>query len=81
MYIFREKRLRMTRTLQRVSLRLSIHLGYLHQDTGKRCLEIARMRLYRKYSKATICRHMNKSIGDLAVDKYKEYLGLTPNLV
>ena len=27
---------------------------------------------YEKYSNATICRHMKKAIGDLAVDKRKE---------
>lgn len=30
-----------------------------------------KMRSSGKYSKATICRHMKKSIGDLAVDKRK----------
>ena len=70
----------MTRTLQRVPLELSIHWRYLHQDARKSCLEITKMRSYGKYSKATICRHMKKSIGDLAVDKREENQGRLPKL-
>ena len=51
--------------LQRVPLDVSINWRYLHQDAGKTYLETSNMRLYWKYSKATICRHMNKNIGDL----------------
>ena len=61
----------MTRPLQRVPLKVSIHWRYLHEDSGKRCLEIARMRS---------CGHMRKSIGDLAVDKRKENQGRPPKL-
>ena len=70
----------MTRTLQRFSLGVSIHWRYLHQDAGKSCFGIARMRSYGKYSKATICKHMKKCIGDLAVDKSKENQGRPPKL-
>ena len=38
------------------------------------------MRPFGKYSKATICRHMKKSIGDLAVDRSKENQGRPPKL-
>ena len=69
----------MTRTLQRVPLEVSIHWRYLRQDTGKSCLEIAKIRSYGMYSKA-ICRHMKKSIGDLAIDKRKENQGRSPKL-
>ena len=36
------------------------------------------MRSYWKYSKATICRHMKKSIGDLVVDLHKNNQGRPP---
>ena len=55
--------------LQRVPLNVSINWRYLHHDAGKRCSEISKMRSYWKYSKATICRHMKKNIGDLVVTK------------
>ena len=62
----------MTKTLQRVPLEVSIHWRYLHQDAGKTWLEISKMRpSYKKYSKATICRHMKKEIGDLVADQRK----------
>lgn len=51
------RKLRMTRTFQRVLLEVSIHWRYLHQDVGKSCLKIAMMRSYGKYSKATLFRH------------------------
>ena len=58
----------MANKLQRVPLDVSIHWCYLHQDAGKTYSEISKMRSYWKYSKATICRHMKKNIGDLVVD-------------
>ena len=51
--------------LQRVPLDVSINWLYLHQDARKTYSEISNMRSYWKYSKATICRHMKKNIGDL----------------
>ena len=57
--------LNMAKKLQRVPLDVSIHWCYLHQDAGKTYSEISKMRSYWKYSKATICRHMKKNIGDL----------------
>ena len=65
--------------LQRVPLDVSINRRYLHQDAGKTYSEISKMRSYRKYSKATICRHMKKSIGDVVVTK--EYSGKTSKTV
>ena len=38
------------------------------------------MRSYWKYSKATICRHMKKNIGDLVVDLRKNNQGRPPKL-
>ena len=38
------------------------------------------MRSYWKYSKATICRHMRKNIGDLVVDLQKNKQGRPPKL-
>ena len=58
----------MVKNLIRVPLDVSIHWRYLHQDVGKTYSEISKMRSYWKYSKATICRHMKKNIGDLVVD-------------
>ena len=55
--------------LQRVPLDVSINWCYLDQDLGKTYSEISNMRSYWKYSKATICRHMKKNIGDLVVTK------------
>ena len=65
----------MTKNLQRVSLEVSIHWRYLHQDAGKTWFEISKMKSYGKYSKATICRHMVKNIGDLVPDKRKQNQG------
>ena len=65
----------MTKNLQRVSLEVSIHWRYLHQDAGKTWFEISKMKSYGKYSKATICRHMVKNIGDLVPDKRKRNQG------
>ena len=65
----------MTKNLQRVSLEVSIHWRYLHQDGGKTWFEISKMKSYGKYSKATICRHMVKNIGDLVPDKRKQNQG------
>ena len=39
-----------------------------------------KMRSYWKYSKATICRHMKKNIGDLVVDLRKNNQGRRPKL-
>ena len=50
--------------LQRVPLDVSINWRYLHQDAGKTYSEISNMRSYWNYSKAIICRHMKKNIGD-----------------
>ena len=55
--------------LQRVPLDVSINLCYLHQDARKTYSETSRLRSYLKYSKATICRHMKKNIGNLPVMK------------
>ena len=66
--------------LQRVPLDVSIHWHYLHQDAGKTYSEISKMRPYWKYSKATICRHMKKNIGDLVVDLRKNNQVRTPEL-
>jgi len=53
----------------RVPLEVSIHWRYLHQDGRKTWKDISHMKKYSKYSKATICRHMKKSIGDTVIDK------------
>ena len=66
----------MAKKLQRVPLDVvSIHWHYPHQDAGKTYSEISKMRSYWKYSKATICRHMKKNIGDLVVDLRKNNQG------
>ena len=62
----------MSENLQRFPLGVSIHWRYLHQDGGKTWFEISKMKSYGKYSKATICRHMVKIIGDLVPDKRKK---------
>ena len=55
--------------LQRIPLDVSINWRYLHQNAGKTYSEISNTRSYWKYSKATICRHIKKNIGDLVVTK------------
>ena len=70
----------MNKNLQRVSLEVSIHWRYLHQDGGKTWFEISKMKSYGKYPKATICRHMVKNIGDLVPDKRKQNQGRPANL-
>ena len=62
----------LTKILQRVPLEISIHWRDLHQDGRKSWLEISNMKSYGKYSKATMCRHMVKNIGDLVPDKRKQ---------
>ena len=59
----------------RVHLEVSIHWRYLHQDQEKTWKEIARMKDYKKYSKATICRHMKKPINDTVIDKRRNNKG------
>ena len=68
------------RKLNRVPLQFSIHWRYLHQDLGKKWYEIQRLPAYRKISKATVCRHMNKAIGDIVIDKRKNNKGRPPKL-
>ena len=52
--------------------KVSIQWRYLHQDAGKTWLEISKMKSYGKYSKATICRHLVKNIGDLVPGNEKK---------
>ena len=42
--------------------------------------EISKMTSYWKYSKATICRHMKKNLGNLVVDLWKNNQGRPPKL-
>ena len=71
----------MVKNLKRVPLDVSIHWRYLHQDAGKTYSEISKMKSYRKFSKATICRHMKKNIGDLVVDLRKHNQGKTTKTI
>lgn len=58
--------------VNRVPLDVSIHWRFLHQDLGLTWDKIrCKQRSYRNFSKATICRHMNKKIGDNIIDKRK----------
>ena len=66
---FLDTYINLVKYLQNVALDVSINWCYLHQDAGKTYSEISNMRSYWKYSKATICRHMKKNIGDLVVTK------------
>lgn len=53
-----------------VPLEVSIHWRYLHQDAKKTWAQIQRhTKAYAKFSKATICRHMKKSIHEKIFDK------------
>ena len=64
--------------LSRVPLAVSIHWRYLHQDQKKTWKEIAALKKYAKYSKATICRHTKRPIGDDVIDKWKNNKGRPP---
>lgn len=66
---------RKERLLNRVPIQHSIHWRYLHQDGKKTWREINNIRAYKKYSKATICRHMKKSVSDIVIDRRKENKG------
>ena len=66
---FLDTYINLVKYLQNVSTDVSINWCYLLQDAGKTYSEISNVRLYWKYSKATICRHMEKNIGDLLVTK------------
>ena len=68
------------KTLQHVSLGVSIHWPYLHQDGGFKWHEIANLRDYRKNSKATICRPMNRPIHYEVEDPRKFNKGRPPKL-
>ncbi len=55
-----------------VPIQFSIHWRYLHQDGGKTWAQIkTSKREYRKFSKATICRHMKKELGEIEGDRRK----------
>ena len=69
MIVFLDTYINLAKYLQRVPLEVSINWHYLHQDAGETYSEISNMRSYWKYSKATICGHMKKNIGDLVVTK------------
>jgi hypothetical protein len=60
---------------QRVPLIASLHWRYLHQDGKKTWKEIANIKDYNKYSKATICRYMKRKIDDFVIDKRKQNKG------
>lgn len=60
---------------ERVPYVASLHWRYLHQDGRKTWKEIASMKDYKKYSKATICRHMRRKIDDSILDKRKHNKG------
>ena len=62
----------MKKVLQRVPLEIPVHWRHLHQDGRNTWLESSKMESYGKYSKATICRHMVKNIGDLVLHKRKK---------
>ena len=51
-----------------VPIEYSIHWRYLHQDSGLIWRDIWKRPQYRKFSKATICRHMRKPISYTVVD-------------
>ena len=70
----------MTRVLQRVPLEVSIHWHYLHRDGRKTWQEISKRKSNGTYSKAKICRHMVKNIGDLVLDKRKQNQGIPTKL-
>ena len=63
---FLDTYMNLVKCLQRVPLDVSTDWRYLHQDVGKTYSEMSKMISYWKFSKATICRHMKKNIGDLS---------------
>ena len=77
---FLDTYINLVKYLQIVPLDASINWFYLHQDAGKTYLEISNMRSYWKYSKATICGHMKKNIGDNIIG-HEEYSGKTTKIV
>ena len=73
-YIYSSQYINPTSVIMRhqVPIEFSIHWRYLHQDGGKTWAEIkASKREYRKFSKATICRHMKKTLGEIVPDRRK----------
>ena len=60
------------KVLQRVPLKGSVHWRCLHQDVRNTWLELSKMESYAKFSKATVCRHMLKNIGDLVLHTRKQ---------
>ena len=67
--IFQIPNINVVKYLLCAPLHASINWRYLHQEAVKAYSEISNMKSYWKYSKATICRHMKKNIGDLVVTK------------
>ena len=63
---FLDTYMNLVKCLQRVPLDVSTDWRYLHQDVGKTYSDMSKMISYWKFSKATICRHMKKNIGDLS---------------
>ena len=68
--------------LNKVTIDVSIHWRYLHEDLGKTWREISndKKRGYDKFSKSTICLHMKKKIGDNVLDKRNNNSGRPPKL-
>lgn len=61
--------------LLHIPLSTSIHWRILHQEFGKTCTQIKSMVKYKKYSKASICRHMKKPINENLQNKKKQSKG------
>ena len=63
-----------------VPIEFSIHWRHLHQDFGKTWREISGLYTYKNFSKATICRHMKKLLGEVEIDKRKFNKGRPPKI-
>ena len=66
---FTDAFINMVKNLQRIPLDVFINRLHLHQDAGKTYSEISKIRSHWKYSKANICMHVKKNIGNLVVTK------------
>ena len=64
----------------KVPISVSIHWRYLHKDLGKTCNQIMAMKKYKRYSKATICRHIKKPTDEEIQDGRKFNKGRPPKL-
>ena len=63
-----------------IPVEISLHWRYLHQSSQYTWKQIHSMNKYQRFSKASICRHMKKPIGENEMDRRHQNKGRPPLL-